>query len=44
MALRVLSMVVVILLRCRWYCDSDADGTNDGRATAEGKDDFDGSK
>ena len=42
MALRVLSMVVVILLRCRWYCD--AGGTNDGRNTAEGKDDFGGSK
>lgn len=44
MAPRVLTIVVVILPRCRWYCHSDADGTNDGRDTAEEKDDFDGNK
>lgn len=41
---RVLTIVVVILLRCRWSCDGDADGTNDGRETAEENDDFGGNK
>lgn len=36
--------VVVLLLRCAWYCDSDAGGANGGRDNGEEKDGFDGNK